>query len=88
MAFQFLVAVDQVINTLCYAKYEGFGYADESISARCFRLQHSRNWNIAKNIIDSIFFILFRQMNHCEIAYIAECERLQLPLYDCDTLDF
>lgn len=80
---QFLVAIDQTINTLCYAKYEGFGYADETISARCYRLRHSRNWNIAKNIIDTLFFMLFRQINHCENAYRSECERVDLPIYDC-----
>lgn len=31
---QFLIAVDQAVNTLVWAKGEGFGTADETISAR------------------------------------------------------
>ena len=76
---QTLIAIDQVINTLTYAKLEGFGFADETLSARIWRLRHSRNWNIAQNIIDSIFMLLFKEQHHCWNSYLAEYKKHQLP---------
>lgn len=77
---QFLIAIDQLINTLTWAKYEGLGFADETLSARMWRLRHSRNWNIARIIVDFIFALLFKQHNHCYISFLDEINRHQLPL--------
>lgn len=41
---QFLIAIDQALNTLAWAEGEGFGMADETISARAWRLQHRPAW--------------------------------------------
>lgn len=74
---QFLLAVDQLLNTLIYAKGEGFGMADESISARSWRLRYTgRNWLYAHKVID---FLFFWQDQHCKTAYISEQLKKQLP---------
>jgi len=78
---QFLIAFDQLINTLVWAKHEGFGFADESLSARAFRLSSSGHWKSARRAIDALFFW---QQDHCRNAYLAECERRQYPPHYCD----
>jgi len=76
---QFLIAVDQLLNTLVYAKHEGFGFADETVSARAWRLRRSFFWyNVMRNI-DLIF-----GQHHCKNSYEAECLRMQLPTKYCD----
>jgi hypothetical protein len=76
---QFLIAVDQLINTMVYAKHEGFGMCDETLSARAYRLGANPFWDKVVTIIDLIL-----GPNHCAEAYRAECERLQLPTKYCD----
>ena len=76
-----LIALDQFVNTLIPAKHEGFGFADESISARCHRLQHSAAWGRARRLVDALFFL---EHDHCRHAYEAECNRQQLPMRYCE----
>ncbi|MDR3181702.1 MAG: hypothetical protein LBT89_02085 [Planctomycetaceae bacterium] len=66
-AKQVLIAVDQLLNTLLG------GWADETFSARCYRM----NWKILVNIIDTIFFW---QKDHCRESWLWELERMDLPL--------
>lgn len=66
---QFLIALDQLINTLFG------GWADETISSRAWRQRHKRRWSIAVKLIDWIFFW---DPNHCENAYYAEIRRRQV----------
>ena len=70
---QIFIALDQLINTLF------MGMADETISARLFRLYLteilSSKWYL---IVDILFFW---QYNHCYNAWRAEIERRQLPSY-------
>lgn len=73
MIEQFLIAVDQVFNTLVYIKGDGFGYADETLSARAWRL---RSQTKAYRIINTLFFW---QQDHCRKAYESEMQRRQLP---------
>ena len=85
-----LVAIDQVVNALLA------GYADETISARSFRLGNRASrldrwdqWRITWVIVDILFMpqdwlIQARtggapSRGHCERAYYAEIDRLQLP---------
>lgn len=79
MIKQFLTAVDQTVNTLFFhTEYNGrrvWGYADESISARCWRLKN-KGWTWQYKVINKIFFW---QSNHCEYAYESEKLRRQLP---------
>lgn len=76
---QFLIAIDQVLNTLTWARLEGFGFADETLSARMWRLRHSSNWNRARIVVDFIFEHLFRDLNHCQRSYLDEFYKHQLP---------
>lgn len=78
---QFLIALDQLINTLVWAKHEGFGFADETLSARAWRLGNSDRWLLIYYIINMIFFW---QEDHCREAYRAECERRQYPPSYCE----
>lgn len=76
---QFLISIDQVINTLIWAEGEGFGMADETISARCWRLQHrERTWGLAMRAIDTLFSPF--EKDHCMRSYESEIRRKQLPM--------
>jgi hypothetical protein len=77
---QFLMALDQMVNTLIPAPLEGFGMADELISARAWRLRKSKSsifWQNLHYIVDTLFF--WEHGSHCFNAYLGELERKQLP---------
>ena len=85
---QFAIAIDEALNTLTWAKGEGFGMADETLSARMWRLgvlEGNKNWYAAMKIVDSIFFWdketdeSGNTLRHCELSYISELQRRQLP---------
>lgn len=63
---QFLLALDQIFNVLI-----GSGWADETLSAYAHR---KRGWR--RRVINAIFFW---QDDHCEISYLAEVNRKQMP---------
>lgn len=67
---QFLIALDQLINTLMG------GYADESISARSYRLRN-KGWSLQYKLINKLFFW---QKDHCKASFISEIKRRQLPV--------
>ena len=79
---QFLIAIDQLVNTCVYAKYEGFGFADETLSARMYRLSGNPKWAYWRDVVDFVF-----GPNHCLYAFQAECERQQLPTGYCNEPD-
>lgn len=68
--FQVSLAFDQLLNALFG------GWADETLSARAYRLSIERNRYWPKRIINAIFFW---QDNHCKEAYESELERTHLP---------
>ena len=72
-----LIALDQLINTVIKINGDGWGMADESISARVFRcfLQGLIS-DRAYRAIDALFFW---QEAHCYHAWVAESQRQQLP---------
>jgi hypothetical protein len=70
---QVAIAFDQFINTFVYFPKDGFGYADETLSARSWRLRHDYKFY---KIIDLIFFW---QPQHCLNSYLSEMYRKQLP---------
>lgn len=79
---QVLIAIDQFANTLTWAKGEGFGRADETLSARAWRLRHrDSTWGRFQRAIDRVFFWekLAGERAHCHLSWIAEFERHQLP---------
>ena len=71
---QVLIAFDQLINTVIYIKGDGFGYADETLSARAWRLREMSSFPY--RFINGLFFW---QNNHCRGAYASEFNRKQLP---------
>jgi hypothetical protein len=69
---QNLIAIDQFANALFG------GYADETISARAYRMSLvSAHWVYVRKAIDLLFFF---ERNHCYMAWVSEFERHQLPL--------
>lgn len=70
---QVAVAVDQLVNALIPG-----GWADETFSARCWRLRARPAWDIARRVIDSAA-LLGGDKNHCEASYRSELLRLQSP---------
>jgi len=70
---QFTVALDQLLNTVVWIKGDGFGFADETLSARAWRLRiQSDAWKR----IDRIFFL---EEGHCKGSYESELQRKHLP---------
>ena len=75
---QILISVDQLaqvaIMTLCrpFRKH----YADETFSARCWRLHHRQPWKVLRWIVDRIFFW---DPDHCLTSFVAECNGEHLP---------
>lgn len=67
---QVLIALDQFVNTLCN------GWADETLSSRCWRweLNGKRSW--PRKLVDALFFW---DKNHCRESYESELKRLQSP---------
>lgn len=79
LAKQILIAWDQWANVLAWAAGEGFGHADETLSARAWRLRHRvGTWGRFQRALDWIFARL-GDPDHCLGSYIAEFERHQLP---------
>jgi len=71
---QTAIAVDQWINAAFFG-----GYADETLSARCWRERDkSRFWHYMRICVDGLFRC-FGQKNHCYQSYLSECQRKQLP---------
>jgi len=70
---QFLIACDQMINTLIPFEGDGFGFADESLSARAWRL---RDQSSVWKWIDQLFFW---ETDHCRKSYESEVQRKHLP---------
>ena len=70
---QILIAIDQLANTVIG------GYADETLSARCYRAH--RDGKIMGKLfmrpIDLLFF--WQGPGHCKNAYIKEFERKNYP---------
>lgn len=73
VAKQFLIALDQTINTLVPLS-DGFGYADEMLSARAWRLRNKH-----PKLHAWINTVFFWDGDHCAECYEIEKERKQLP---------
>jgi hypothetical protein len=70
---QILIALDQLANAIL------LGYADETLSARCWRNRNkSFYWATLRWSID-VIALCFLDFNHCEKSYNSEIQRNQLP---------
>lgn len=67
------ICFDQSINWLFW------GYADETLSARAYRLSLDRQRHWPRRLIDALFLIIFKQQNHCKSAHDSEMMRKHLP---------
>ena len=71
MVTQFLIAIDQLLNTLIG------GYADETLSSHAYRMElQGKPWGCLRRVIDRVFFW---QQQHCFQSYLSEKYRKQLP---------
>lgn len=66
---QILIAIDQLGNTLLG------GWADETISSRCYRVS-KKGIKLPMIFVDTL---LFFDKNHCKTSFINERKRLQSP---------
>lgn len=75
---QLAIAIDQLVNTLFFVMGDGFGMADETISARLFRCHLQGligdRWY---RLVDALMF----DAEHCYRSWRNEIERRQLPGY-------
>ena len=63
--WQCVLTIDQAANVFLF-----FGWADETLSARCWRLHYSyKFWAVARRVVDAIFFF---EKNHCWKAFLNE----------------
>lgn len=65
-----LIAFDQLLNAILG------GWADETMSARCWRLRQHQPYKALRPVIDGLFFF---QPEHCRSSYESEVLRTQLP---------
>lgn len=66
-----LIAIDQLLNALL------LGYADETLSARAWRMRaKNKKWALAVTLINGLFFW---QANHCRGAFYMELKRKHMP---------
>lgn len=70
----FLIGLDQTLNTLVYLPGDGWGYVDEMLSARAWRLRESFPW--LYRVIDVVFFW---DEGHCEECFEMELNQEQFP---------
>lgn len=69
-----LVALDQLGNALL------FGWPDETLSSRAYRMAKSGKRSWPRRLIDTIFFWdKAGQKGHCELSFESEREGRQLP---------
>lgn len=76
--YQASLGLDNFTNALVF-----FGSADESISGRCFRLNHITAYRVAEVGVNTLFY-LFQGADHCKHAYIKDVLGRQLPKHFYD----
>ena len=69
---QVLVALDQLVNALCG------GWADETISSRCWRHRDKPGWKQLREALDGGAALL-GDVDHYRASYASERLRLQCP---------
>lgn len=76
---QIFIAADQLINTLVPPWGGTLGYADETLSARCYRA-HRDGKLLGKLFMPPIDWLFAWQgPEHCKNAWVKETERRNLP---------
>lgn len=65
-----MIAIDQLGNALLG------GWADETLSSRCWRMRHKQPYAFFRAAIDGISFF---EREHCRMSFESERRRLQSP---------
>ena len=74
MVKQIAIAIEQLLNTFIQD-----GFADETLSARAYRMTDvSIEWRYVHITFDWLFKLIGKT-NHCYESYLAEKNRSQLP---------
>ena len=73
--YQIIIALDQLANALTW------GWADETFSARCWRLRKTNCfWALSRRLVDVVFFWDTKEgMKHCQWAFENEQKRVHMP---------
>jgi|SRR5687768_7166304 len=71
--YQSAIGLDNFANAFLF-----FGSADESISGRCFRLNHIKAYRYAEIFVNCLFWP-FQGWEHCKYAYFKDALGRQLP---------
>ena len=76
---QVLIALDQLCNALIPPLDGTVSYADETLSARCYRAHRDGKilGKLFMPVIDLLFF--WQGPDHCRNAYVKEFERKNYP---------
>ena len=76
---QLFIAADQLLNALIPPLEGTVSYADETLSARCYRAHRDGKvmGRVFMPLIDLLFF--WQGPNHCRNAYIKEFDRQNYP---------
>ena len=76
---QLFIAADQLANALIPPIDGTVGYADETLSARCYRAHRDGKimGKLFMPVIDLLFF--WQGPGHCKNAYIKEFDRKNYP---------
>jgi hypothetical protein len=74
--FQLLIALDQLMN-VCSTPLSREAWADETFSARCWRLRQRQPWKLLRAVVDGLFFFT---PNHCQGAFSSEKTRAYSPV--------
>lgn len=73
---QLLICLDQLVNVLIGLVCGYRSFADETLSAKAYRLELERGRPWARKLVDGI---LWFDKDHCKESYESEILRRQLP---------
>ena len=73
---QLLIALDQLANVLIGLVCGYRSWADETLSAKAYRLELERGRTWARKLIDGLFFF---DKDHCKESYESEVLKRQMP---------
>lgn len=74
---QQLIATSQLLNAWLF-----FGFADETVSAHCWRSRHKPPFSVLRPVIDGLFYCLTlgKSRDHCFRSYESEMRRNHFPM--------
>lgn len=73
---QLAIAIDQLANVLIGLVCGYRSFADETLSAKAYRLELERDRTWARKLIDGLFFF---DKDHCKESYESEVLKRQMP---------